>query len=137
MVACVEAGLRSFQRAGGVRRTRRKSLLLTGYLEALLRERGLLKPVAGASLELVTPHEPSRRGCQLSLRVLPNATGRPKGTAQPPMTMRALEAALARRGVVVDSREPDIVRISPAPLYNSFGDVRKAVDALEKCLADR
>ena len=41
MVACVQASLQTLQRAGGVVATRRKSLLLTGYLEALLRERGL------------------------------------------------------------------------------------------------
>ena len=37
--------------------------------------------------------------------------------------------------VVGDAREPDILRISPAPLYNSFGDVRRVVDALQVCLA--
>ena len=74
--------------------------------------------------------EASRRGCQLSLRVVPNASG---GGA--PLTMRALEEALREEhGVVGDAREPDILRISPAPLYNSFEDAHRVVDALQKCL---
>jgi kynureninase len=51
------------------------------------------------------------------------------------MTMRALEAALQQHGVVGDAREPDILRLAPAPLYNNFSDVRRAVDALQACLA--
>jgi len=49
--------------------------------------------------------------------------------------MRALEKAMHAKGVVGDSREPDVMRLAPVPLYNSFGDVRKVVDALEACLA--
>uniref|UniRef100_A0A7S2HC62 Kynureninase n=1 Tax=Haptolina brevifila TaxID=156173 RepID=A0A7S2HC62_9EUKA len=134
MVACVHASLDVFQRAGGIASTRRKSLLLTGYLEALLHERGLLRE-AGAkgsreqtTLELVTPADPRRRGCQLSLRV------RPAQSAAKPMTMRELERALASRGVVGDAREPDIMRLAPAPLYNSFTDVLRVVGALQDCL---
>jgi kynureninase len=142
MVACVYASLDVYRRAGGVEKTRRKSILLTAYLEALLRERGLLltagsAPVACASLRLVTPSEPSRRGAQLSLRVISGAgrAGKSREGEAAPLTMRALEEALRDRyGVIGDCREPDILRISPAPLYNSFGDVRRVVNALEKCL---
>ena len=139
MVACVLASLRLFEKAGGVSKLRRRSLLLTAYLEALLASRGLLvsasapsstKKALKATLRLLTPSDPSRRGCQLSLKVTPVAEH-----SGPPLTMKALEKALHEKGVVVDSREPDVIRAAPTPLYNSFGDVRKVVDALEACLA--
>ena len=142
MVACVLASLRVFEAAGGIAPLRAKSLLLTGFLEALLRHRGLLvedgaaprvPPGRKAVLQLVTPHAPQRRGCQLSLRVCPGEAGGQGASSA--FTMRALEQALRDRGTVGDAREPDILRISPAPLYNSFGDVLRAVDALESALA--
>lgn len=150
MVASVYGSLEVFRKAGGIKRLRRKSILLTGFLEALLVRRGLLAAAAdagvadggggvsgvpqagGASLQLVTPRDPSRRGCQLSLRVLP-APARDDG--KPPLTMRALEEVLRTRYCLVgDAREPDIVRLSPTPLYNTFTDVWRAVAALEDAL---
>ena len=69
------------------RRLRRKSVLLTGYLEALLHRLRLVAPVALADgnrgVEIVTPSEPASRGCQLSLRVV-----NPDGVE--PMTMKRL-----------------------------------------------
>jgi len=95
-------------------RLRAKSQQLTGYLEALIRAR------LANTLQIVTPSEPERRGCQLSLRVV---GGRERG--------RALFEYLATDGVIGDWREPDVIRISPAPLYNSFDDVRAFAQAVE------
>ena len=145
LVACVLASLRLFDQAGGISKLRRKSVLLTGYLEALLRSRGMLvdgdaaKPERVPSgrravLQLVTPGNPMQRGCQLSLRVVSRASAGAQGGA-PAFTMRALEEALRQHGAVGDAREPDIVRISPAPLYNTFTDVHRVVDALQVALA--
>lgn len=117
MAACVKASLLVFRKAGGIMALRRKSILLTAYMERLIQCRGL-------QITIQTPADPTRRGCQLSLRVTGSGT----------LTMRALEEALRARGVVGDAREPDIVRLSPAPLYNNFTDVRRAIDALELCL---
>ena len=64
------------------------------------------------ALQIVTPAETERRGCQLSLRV---AGGREQG--------RSLFEYLQSVGVLGDWREPDVIRISPVPLYNSFADV--------------
>jgi len=135
MAACAHASLDVFRRAGGVASLRRKSVLLTGYLEALLRERGLLLDKGAAAdrerttLELVTPIDPRQRGCQLSLRVRPAVS---KGGK--PMTMRVLEEAMRAHGVVGDAREPDVMRIAPTPLYNSYTDVLRTVTALQVCL---
>ena len=104
-LAPLRASLDLFARAG-MDALRQKSLRLTGYLEALIRER------LADMLQIVTPADPAQRGCQLSLRV---AGGRERG--------RALFEFLAGEGVVGDWREPDVIRISPAPLYNTHADV--------------
>ena len=84
---------------------REKSLRLTGYLEWLVQTQ--LSDV----LEVVTPADPVRRGSQLSLRV---QGGRARG--------RSLFEYLMEQGIVGDWREPDVIRISPTPLYNRFAD---------------
>ena len=94
---------------------RAKSETLTGYLETLIR--GQLDDV----LDIVTPAEAARRGAQLSLRV---RGGRAQG--------RALFEDLAATGVLGDWREPDVIRISPAPLYNSHADVLRFVRAVAR-----
>ena len=85
---------------------RAKSESLTGYLEQLIDAE--LRDV----LQVVTPREPARRGCQLSIRVI---GGREQG--------RALFDFLGSRGVLGDWREPDVIRIAPAPFYNTHADV--------------
>ena len=93
---------------------RAKSVQLTGLLEAMLRER------LADTLQVITPADPAQRGCQLSLRV---AGGRQRG--------RALFEFLVARGIVGDWREPDVIRISPAPLYNRFAELPDFVAAVE------
>ena len=63
MAACVQASLLVFQKAGGIGPLRRKSLLLTAYMELLIKQRKL-------RIQIQTPSDPSQRGCQLSLRVV-------------------------------------------------------------------
>jgi kynureninase len=104
-LAPLRASLDQFDRAT-LPALRAKSERLTGYLEQLI-DAGLRD-----TLQVVTPREPARRGCQLSLRV---AGGRDRG--------RALFDYLGSRGVLGDWREPDVIRISPVPLYNAFADV--------------
>ena len=110
-LAPLRASLDLFQRAG-MPALREKSLRLTGYLESLIRER------LAETLQIATPREPERRGAQLSLRVI---DGRERG--------RALFEFLGTQGVVGDWREPDVIRISPAPLYNTHADVLRFVRA--------
>jgi len=131
MVACMKASLEVFRSVGGVSVTRRKAWLLTGYLEYLLHSRALTTRAASRwAVAITTPSQPSCRGCQLSLRVLA-ALG---SDALPPSSMHRLEQILAERGVVVDAREPDIIRAAPVPLYNSFEDVHRLVSRLEDAL---
>ncbi|HEU4993132.1 MAG TPA: kynureninase [Luteimonas sp.] len=113
-LAPLRASLDLFARAGGMEALRERSLRLTGYLEALIRER--LADV----LQVVTPSDPAQRGAQLSLRV---AGGRARG--------RALFEFLEGQGIVGDWREPDVIRISPAPLYNNHADILRFVRGVE------
>jgi kynureninase len=113
-MAPLKAALAQFDAAGLdalVSRSRR----LTAYLESLLD--GHL----GDRLEIITPREPASRGAQLSVR---SRGGREGG--------RLLFERLASAGVVCDWREPDIIRLAPAPLYNSFEDCWRCVDALSR-----
>ena len=113
-MAPLRASLELFDRAGGMAALRAKSEKLTGFLDSLVRQR------LGDVLEIVTPAEPERRGCQLSLRV---AGGRERG--------RALFEYLRDTGILGDWREPDVIRISPVPLYNRYSDVLRFVEEVE------
>ena len=108
------ASLELFDKAGGLAALRAKSEKLTGFLEALIKTR------VGDTLQIITPAEPARRGCQLSLRV---TGGRERG--------RELFEYLQSVGTLGDWREPDVIRISPAPLYNKFMDVYRFVEEVE------
>jgi kynureninase len=112
-LAPLRASLDQFDRIG-MHALRGKSQRLTGYLEALIRER------LADILQIVTPRDAGRRGAQLSLRV---AGGRERG--------RALFDHLAANGVLGDWREPDVIRISPAPLYNTHVDVLRFAQEVE------
>lgn len=104
-MAPLRVSLEIFRRVG-LGALRERSLRLTAYLQAQIEDR--LNDV----LEILTPLDPARRGCQLSLRV---RGGRERG--------RALFEHLARNGVLGDWREPDVIRISPTPLYNRYADI--------------
>ncbi len=115
-LALLRASLAEFD-AVGLPALRERSLALTGWLaDALTR-------TLGARAHLVTPADPQRRGCQLSIRV--------------PDDARAVQVALQARGVIVDFRTPDIVRVAPAPLYNTALDAARFVLALRDVLDAR
>ncbi len=100
-------------KSAGFAALREKSRALTAYLEWLIEDR-----VADV-LAVVTPKQASRRGCQLSLRV--------KG---PRESGRQLFEHLQRDGIVVDWREPDVIRAAPTPLYNRHVDCRRLVESV-------
>ncbi|HET8765075.1 MAG TPA: kynureninase [Rhodanobacter sp.] len=103
-LAPLRASLELFQRAG-MPALAEKSRQLTGYLE------WLVDTQLADVLEVVTPRAPAQRGAQLSLRV---RAGREQG--------RALFEHLIAHGIIGDWREPDVIRVAPAPLYNSHAD---------------
>jgi kynureninase len=103
-LAPLQVSLEQFHRAG-MSALREKSLQLTGYLEWLVQSQ------LDLLLEVVTPADPVQRGAQLSIRV---RGGRAQG--------RALFEYLLSQGIIGDWRKPDVIRISPAPLYNTYAD---------------
>lgn len=94
----------------GVSALREKSLRLTGYMEFLLHQ------VRHLPFEIITPKETHRRGCQLSLLFADRG--------------REVFEALTEKGVVADWREPNVIRIAPVPLYNSFEDCYRFYEIL-------
>ena len=111
------ASLPMFEEAG-MTALRARSVALTGWLERLLVER------LGGRIEILTPRDPERRGAQLSVRLRGTQGGG-----------RALFDGLLARGLICDWREPDVIRLAPAPLYNSFGDCWHAVAIVEEALS--
>jgi len=101
--------------AAGIGALREKSVRLTGYLAALLEQTG------GRRVTLLTPSDPEARGCQLSLLVRERS--------------RDLFEALAAAGVVADYRPPDVIRLAPVPLYNTFHEMWRLAGIFQRVLA--
>lgn len=112
-MAPIRASLDMFTEAG-FDNIREKSKKLTAYFEYLL------KDIEGDQIEIITPQSPAERGCQLSIKVK-NAD-------------KELFDQLMAAGVVSDWRDPNVIRVAPAPLYNSYSDVYEMVQRLKKLL---
>jgi kynureninase len=102
-MAPLRASLAIFDEADGMESLRAKSVSVTGYLEFLLTEIGSKK------FTVITPRNPDERGCQLSILV----------HEHPKELLKELETA----GVKCDFREPNVIRVAPTPLYNTFHEV--------------
>jgi kynureninase len=101
-LAALRASMDIFDEAS-IERLRTKSERLTGYLEYLL-----LSKNSSKRFQIITPSDSAQRGAQLSLRIKNNG--------------RSICDQLAEAGIICDWREPDIMRVAPVPLYNSFLD---------------
>ncbi|XP_061664027.1 kynureninase isoform X2 [Syngnathoides biaculeatus] len=122
LVCPLQASLEVFNKTS-MQALRKKSVLLTGYLEYLITHyyskdsKDLCKP----HMRIITPHDPSQRGCQLSLCFS--------------VPIDKVFQELQKRGVVCDMRHPDVLRIAPVPLYNSFSDVHRFIECLREAIA--
>src|SRR5438128_3374651 len=104
-MAPLRASLAIFDEAGGMEALRAKSIKLTGYLQFLLESNH-----GNKRFTVITPGEMDARGCQLSILV----------HEHPKELFCKLQAA---GGVKCDFREPNVVRVAPTPLYNTFREV--------------
>ena len=112
------ASLELFERAG-MESLRKKSVLLTGFLEFLLND------IAKSShyFTVITPTNPEERGCQISILMKQNG--------------RKVFNTITKAGVIADWREPDVIRVAPVPMYNSFEEVWRFVEIFKKGLGIR
>lgn len=118
LMALHRASVELFENVGGIKVLRAKSETLTGYLEYLIGE--VNKKYGEDVYQIITPTDKTQRGCQLSVICKRDAG--------------AIFNYLANNGVIGDWREPDVIRLSPVPLYNSYVDVYKAAECLFKAL---
>ena len=116
-MALHRVALEQFDRAG-ISNLRAKSEVLTGYLAFIIAE---VAKETGTRLEVITPNDPAQRGCQLS--ILAHGHG------------KDLFDELTCGGVVADWREPNVIRVAPVPMYNSFEDAWRFGQILKECLA--
>ncbi|MGZ5538061.1 MAG: kynureninase [Chthoniobacterales bacterium] len=111
-MAPLRTSLAIFDEAGGMESLRAKSIKLTGYLDFLLVQ------IGSERFTVITPREPNERGCQLSILVHDHP--------------KELFARLAAAAVKCDFREPNVIRVAPTPLYNTFHEVWRFAQILSR-----
>ncbi|MFI5140085.1 MAG: kynureninase [Sphingobacteriales bacterium] len=114
----------------GMKALRKKSELLTGYLEFLIGRRttddgprlkadsGQQTTDNGQLFKIITPANKNSRGCQLSIQTKGNG--------------KKLFEKITKAGVIADWREPDVIRVAPVPLYNRFEEVWRFAELLAR-----
>lgn len=112
-MAAIKASLDMFSEVG-MEALRKKSIHLTGYFEFLINK------LDDDSIKIITPSNPTERGCQLSIQVK-NAD-------------KSLHKKLTEAHIITDWREPDVIRCAPVPLYNTFQEVFRMVEKLKEIL---
>ncbi len=110
-LAPLKASLEIFEEVT-MNKLREKSIRLTGYLEFLIDQ------ITSDQFSIITPKDPDQRGCQLSIRT--HKTG------------KQLFDHLTKSGIFCDWREPDVIRVAPVPLYNTFKEIYYFSRILEK-----
>lgn len=122
LVCMLQASLEVFKMTS-MQALRRKSILLTGYLEYLIQYYYSEDPTQPHKphVRIITPSDPEQRGCQLSLCFS--------------IPVSKIFKELEKRGVTCDMREPSVLRVAPVPLYTSFSDVHGFVETLGSALA--
>lgn len=131
-IAALLGSLEVFKAAGGMGPLRAKAIALTRYLERLLntspryvrQEHASAYPDEGKpAFTIITPSDPQSRGSQLSLLILPVSRHE---------LMEQVFAALLARGVLGDERRPNVIRLAPTALYNTFEECRYAAVTLDE-----
>lgn len=116
-MASLRASLDVISKAGGIKAMRSKSELQITYFDYLLEE------LIGDKIACLTPMPMDERGCQFALRV-----------TDPKVEGRAIYEALQSEGVALDWRYPDVIRVAPVPLYNTFVDIHRFMTILQRLL---
>ena len=109
------ASLEVFEKTG-INNLRAKSIQLTGLLEEAL----LNSEILDGNIKIITPSNQKERGCQLSIYLLKHG--------------KSAFDFLISKGVILDWREPNVIRVAPVPLYNTFSEVVTFVSILEEAI---
>ena len=117
-MAAHRASLEIFSEAG-MNKLVQKSRLLTGYLFYVI-EDVLMRNEITDAIEIITPRDENQHGCQVSMLVKKHG--------------KRVFDFLSKNGVVADWREPDVIRVAPVPLYNTYTDVFNFGQILETAL---
>ncbi|XP_020840381.1 kynureninase isoform X2 [Phascolarctos cinereus] len=122
LVCALEAGLEIFSQTS-MKTLRKKSILLTGYMEYLIKHYYSKDKAAPSKpfVQIMTPSHIEHRGCQLTLTFS--------------IPMKNVFQELEKRGVICDTREPSGIRVAPVPLYNSFHDVYRFISVLASAIS--
>jgi len=113
----IVASLQVFEEAGGIGPLREKSKKMVQYFDYLLDSE------LSRKVDSITPRDMDQRGCQLSLRVTSDSRSGPQ-----------VFAALQDADVECDWRYPDVIRVAPVPLYNTFEDIYRFVSILKEAV---
>ncbi len=116
-LAAIRASLDTFKQAGGIEVLRQKSIALSLYTRQLI-EQQLCNDI-----DIITPASQNDSGAQLSLIVKNDS-----------IDGQSVFDAIEKQGVTCDFRHPNVIRIAPVPLYNSYTDAYHFVSILKKCL---
>lgn len=117
-MACHRAALDLFD-AAGMEALTAKSTQLTNYLEFIIDD-VIQKQPNPFGISIITPRQPEQRGCQLSIRIEKNG--------------KKIHQHLTQLGIIADWREPDVLRVAPVPMYNTFADVFHFGEALQQAI---
>jgi len=110
-LAGVRSSLDIFSEAG-IYEIRNKSIHLTGYLEYLIQS------INSDRISVITPPDQEQRGAQLSIKI--------QGAG------KSLYKSISDHGVIIDYREPNVIRVAPAPLYNKYEEVYRFVEIVKR-----
>lgn len=116
-LAAIRASLDTVKQAGGIAVLRKKSIQLTGYMRECLEQELTDK------IDILTPKSDKHSGAQLSIIVKGNVDG------------KLVFDSIEEKGVTCDFRHPNVIRVAPVPLYNSFTDAFKFVTLLKEALS--
>ncbi len=110
-MAPIKASLSIFEEAGMERLRAKSKLMVTFALECL-------KDIPEDKIKILIPEDPEARGCQISLQML--------------TPDKAFFHILESRNIVADWREPDVIRIAPVPLYNTFEEIYRFSEIIKE-----
>ncbi|KAK6202454.1 kynureninase [Scheffersomyces amazonensis] len=132
-VVSVKASLEIFQQVGGVNKLREKSIELTQMLQDILTASKFYLPQSETDknkfgFKILTPLNPQERGAQLSINFQPHFDDKAKNI------MERVNSLLHNHAIICDERRPDVIRLAPVPLYNTFAETADAAHILLEAL---